>query len=549
MRTLGKFLISTSVALVLCACTPEQGRQAPSLESLIAAQPADFDELDPPVREQFHTLQREALNRIEQGAEGAPLANAVGALGMWHHVYYAWDPDSAFHLYATAAQLNPTDARWPYYTGFTALKLGRLDEARKAFEAVAAINPNDAPALIHLAEIDLQQGQAAQARTLFLRIQQLQPGSPRVLGGLGDAAFQEGDYATAIDYLKQALELWPDAPQLNYKLALAYQRTGQTELANQQFEDTPHSQAVPDLAFDNPYQKVLLDMNVGSLSKVSLARQALAARNTAEAIRLGREAVQIAANRKTPLLNLASIYVQTGQFTNAIRTVNDIEKEFGPLPAAIVLRALAYDRSNQMDAALRDYRAVVEQDPANLQALIGAGEVARRAGNLPQALEWYGQAVETNPGQVAPRLMRARALWHLGDVETLSKTLAEDVATHPGSAWLMALRARIMVAGSDQTTIRAGMSLAVSVYRQQPTIFSTQTLAMGLAGLGRFQDAAIWQQMAVSSLFATASPGLFQLAQARLDRINSGETQWPEALDDFDTLSAPLPNPPPPPAF
>jgi hypothetical protein len=137
----------------------------------------------------------------------------------------------------------------------------------------------------------------------------------------------------------------------------------------------------------------------------------------------------------------------------------------------------------------------------------------------------------------------------MGDVEKLSITLAEDVAAHPGSGWLMALRARIMVIGSDPTTVRAGMSLAVSVYRQQPTVFSTQTIAMGLASLGRFEDAGIWQQLAVSSLFATASPGLFQLAQARLDRINAGEAAWPSALDDFDTLSAPLANPPPPPTF
>lgn len=549
MRPLRTFLVSAGLGVALCACAPEQDQQTPSLESLISAEPADFQELDPPVREQFHALQRQALNQLEQAGDDVKLADAVGALGMWYHVYYAWDPDAAFYLYTAAAELHPTDARWPYYTGFTALKLGRLNEARAAFEAVLAINPNDAPAMVHLAEIDLQRGRPADARMRFLRVQELQPGSPRVLGGLGDAAFQERDYAAAIDYLKQALEIWPDAPQLNYKLALSYQRSGQTELADQQFAETPHSQIVLDFAFDNPYQIALLEMNAGSLSKVSLARQALAARDAEAAIRLGQEAVEIAANRKTPLLNLASIYVQAGRFPDAIRTVNEIENEFGPLPAAIVLRAMAYERSEQMDAALRDYRTVIDQDPADLQALISAGEVARRAGDLQQALVWYDRAVETNPGQVGPRLMRARALWYLRQVDTLSQTLADDVRAHPESGRLMALRARLMVIGTNPRLIRTGMSLATNVYRQQPSVFNAQTLAMGLAGLGRFQDAAIWQQLAVSSLFATASPGLFQMAQARLDRINAGQATWPGALDDFDTLNAPLPNPPPPPAF
>ena len=57
------------------------------------------------------------------------------------------------------------------------------------------------------------------------------------------------------------------------------------------------------------------------------------------------------------------------------------------------------------------------------------------------------------------------------------------------------------------------------------------------------------QEAVETNLTQRPSSPMVELAQARLDRINAGEATWPSALDDFDTLSAPLANPPPPPAF
>lgn len=544
-------LLAPALAFVLLAsCEQPAEPTEPDLTQVLQAMPADFDELDPPVQEQFRELQSAAVDAYsDSSADAAGAAHAVGRLGMWYQVYYAWDPDTAFRLYAEAAQLSPRDARWPYYSGFTALKLGRLGEARAAFEQVLLLNPDDVAALLHLAEIDLQQDQTAPARERLLRALELQPGSARILAGLGNAAFQDEDYPQAIEYFQQALEVFPDAPQLSYKMALAYQRSGETEKAERLFASTRHSQTVLDMAFDNPYQRALLDLNVGSLSRVSAARQAMAAGNREAAIRLAREGVEIAANRKTPLLNLASIYLRGGMPAEAIATVNTIETEFGLLAPAVILRAVARERIGDLDAALDDYRIVIEDDPGNLQALIGAGEVARRKGDLEQATAFYDQAAQTNPGEVAPRLMRARALWYLGRLGELRRTLGEDVAVHPDSAWLLGLQGRLTVIGDDPGQIRHGLTISVAAYRLQTSVFNAQSIAMGLAGLGRFDDAALWQQLAVSSLFSTASPDLFQLAQQRLDRIQSGEATWPAALDDFDTLNAPLDNPPPPPVL
>jgi tetratricopeptide (TPR) repeat protein len=70
---------------------------------------------------------------------------------------------------------------------------------------------------------------------------------------------------------------------------------------------------------------------------------------------------------------------------------------------ALIARAGAYDRKDQIDRAIGDYDAALRFDPTLSDIFNARGELWRRKGDRPRALADFGAAIKLNPQHEAAR--------------------------------------------------------------------------------------------------------------------------------------------------
>jgi tetratricopeptide (TPR) repeat protein len=70
---------------------------------------------------------------------------------------------------------------------------------------------------------------------------------------------------------------------------------------------------------------------------------------------------------------------------------------------ALIARAGAYDRKDQIDRAIADYGTVLSLDPAQADIFNARGELWRKKGDRPRALADFGAALKFDPNHPAAR--------------------------------------------------------------------------------------------------------------------------------------------------
>ena len=108
----------------------------------------------------------------------------------------AWrtSPEGAFKRLDRARTLNPATAQADLAAGTIALRLGRLDQAERAFRRARDREPNNAYALMELGLIAAERDDRAEARALLRRVTELNPRDQIAAQALRDV--QRGRYIT-----------------------------------------------------------------------------------------------------------------------------------------------------------------------------------------------------------------------------------------------------------------------------------------------------------------------------------------------------------------
>jgi predicted Zn finger-like uncharacterized protein len=78
-------------------------------------------------------------------------------------------------------------------------------------------------------------------------------------------------------------------------------------------------------------------------------------------------------------------------------------------------QAAAASRAGDLARAERLYRAALEDQPGNVEALSGLGDVARRRGDSARAAELYDQVLRQNPSYLPAMIASADQKWAAGD--------------------------------------------------------------------------------------------------------------------------------------
>ena len=486
----------------------------------------DLARLDASVQQQVRD-QHAALAAVLERKDGdsSRTAEAFGSIGkLLLAAEYTTEAETAF---LNAQMLGPSDMRWPYYLGHVYRLRQEPSRAIPMFERALALAPEDVPSLIWLSELHLAGGNAAAADPYLRRALAKQPDSAAAVSRLGRVALAARDYPQAIEHLERALLLKPDASGVHYALGMAYRGAGQTGKAEMHLR-----QGTDAGSLDPP--DPLMDQVSGLLQNAATyearGMEALDARNWAAAVENLRQAAALSPQNAVTRLNLGTALSLAGdgvaarrELLEAVRLAPDLAKaHFG-------LAVLAQDEG-RWDEALDRFSAAVRYQPDFVDAHYAFAEALRRTGGADEAVAHYREVLRLNAAASQARFGQAMALVRLRRYAAARDTLAEAVQIHPEQPGFPHALARLLAAAPD-SQVRDGQRalMLMQPLASQPGAAVRETMGMVFAELGRFEEAAEWQQRAIAAARDSGQGELAGRMQDNLDLYRRREpcrTPW-----------------------
>jgi tetratricopeptide (TPR) repeat protein len=184
--------------------------------------------------------------------------------------------------------------------------------------------------------------------------------------------------------------------------------------------------------------------------------------------------------------------------------------------------ALDLTRSNQPEAAIREWTKAVELNPEEARAQFNLALVLDRQGRFEEAIASYGKAVKLDPQNTGAHTNLAVALARIGKLEEALEEFRKCVEIDPTSA---KARHNLGLALIQTGRIQEGIEhCQASVDINPDYVEARNTLGMALAVSGRLDEAVIHLERAVS-----LNPGVFE-HQLNLGRLLSEQRRYETAI-------------------
>jgi tetratricopeptide (TPR) repeat protein len=239
-------LLSVSCAPSDPAATPKAAPAPPSSSG--AATSTAEQKLDPGLQPAYRAIgahegaraRTEIERYLTAAGKTARRGQAEFLVGLSYHdaeLYELAEPH-----FARARELEPGYLATYYYDGFSLWKLGRVAEARSAFERYLAAEPDKPDALFGLALVELEEDRVDQAEQLLQRAiagteprlrsagdQDARSDLSRYLARLSDVHLRRDDLDQAREALERSVALWPDHYEAWHKLHRVLTRLGDAQ--------------------------------------------------------------------------------------------------------------------------------------------------------------------------------------------------------------------------------------------------------------------------------------------------------------------------------
>ena len=459
----------------------------------------DFATMEDGVEAQMREVHDALRERIDDpGASAREISRAYGEMA--NLLMAARDLRTAEPYYRNALALDPSDRRWAYYLGHLYRNQGPLAEAAASFEHARQLAPDDIATLVWLGDVHLALGRPDDAQPLFARAVALDAGSAAAWYGAGRTALAAGQYGPAVEALERALALHPGATTIHYPLGLAYRSRGQMERAERHLA---YPGAVDPQPAD-PLMAALDDLLESAAAYEARGRNAFDTGQWAAAADLFERALALAPGNTDLRRRLGTALWRMGDVRGAqaqLRRIGPEAREFG---AAQVTLAELLEEIGRGGEAVTLLATAVERDPDDTRARVAFAGVLGRSGRPEEALAEYARVSDLDPAQPDAAFGTAMNLVRLqryAEARARLERAAEDFPeqrsrfTHP--------LARLLAAAPDDGVRDGRRALAIveGLAETEQSLLLGETLAMSLAELGRYGEAATVQR----DLLAAAS--------------------------------------------
>ena len=246
-----------------------------------------------------------------------------------------------------------------FFSGVCRLQLDQPDRAEEVFNSLLETLRNSPAAGVDLPEIlnnlalaRVRQGKAAEAQADLRHAAELDPGEDDYPFNQGLVALQNKDAATAADHFREAAEREPDSAEDRALLILALEKAGKKPEAEQEHEEAKEAfgpSGLPAITLDPKNETVTKLQRI----KTELDVTSLRGENQS---------------------------ADTPAGVAAASASNDT-------PAARIRRGRQELSLGHIDVAEREFRAVLDADPANAAAHRGLGEIDHRQGKMDDAVK------------------------------------------------------------------------------------------------------------------------------------------------------------------
>ena len=503
------------VAAWLLAPAPALAAESEQDAAPVCALP-DLSRAAASVRDQLEAQHAASIGTSAAAAAGGGAYGEMGKLLM--AAEYLGAAEACF-LAARAAA--PRDRRWLYYLGH--LYKDRSDHAASTafFEQALTLAPDDIPTLVWLGETHLAQGRPTAAEAPFEQALELQPGLVAALWGLGRAALAQRDFGRAVERLEAVLAAEPDAASVQYPLAMAYRGLGDFEQARVHLAQRGERE----ILLPDPLMQELNIVLRSAAAYESSGIRALEHEEWEAAAGYFREAIALAPDDPSPRHRLGTALFLLGdqagaraQFEGAIRlspTFAQAHFSLGVLMAS----------AGRFDAALARFSAAVLHDPAYLEARLVLADLLRHGGRADDALAHYTRAAAIDPRVAEARFGRAMALVQLQRYGEALDELDAGARAHPGDGIFTLAAARLLAAAPDDQVRDGRRALALlEGLPAERSIERDETLAMALAELGKYEEAAELQRRVIAEVRAA---GWDDLLDGMVENLGLYESRQP----------------------
>lgn len=134
--------------------------------------------------------------------------------------------------------------------GLCYMELKEFKKSLGYLEKALLIDDSDAELWVYMAELMLQMERKDEAYVSYLRSLSIDPNQADVLAVMGNISYDNGNYDQALELYRAAQALDPELPGLPLFFALAYVKTGQTQLSKEYLDLARQKDSRADVLFE-----------------------------------------------------------------------------------------------------------------------------------------------------------------------------------------------------------------------------------------------------------------------------------------------------------
>ena len=404
--------------------------------------PAD-PKMHPPVVELTGAdpLVAKAIESARAAVEAQPKSGATwGKLGMvlFAHDYYA----ESLACLVRAEELNPSDARWPYYQGLILMR-EHPEDAVAPLQRAATRAWRDVTPHLRLAEVLLDLDRLDESESEFRAVTAGAGDQPRALLGLGLIARRRGDLAGCLPLLERASTSPTARRAARVALAEAHQQAGHTvDAARLQSEV---SRIGPDAAWPDLLLAEVLDLQTGTRPRLTRVNGLLNANRVADALSLIQQILLDDPTSDLAQLALGRALMQANNFAAAEKAMDDAIKLHPDSIDAHLLRGSALMSQGRSAAAAEAFRAALQRNPSHALAHLYLARCLRKAGDKPGAQTAFRDALRCRPDLAPAHVELAELLLENGKKDEALTHLRNALRLHPDDETV-----KKMIAGAEE---------------------------------------------------------------------------------------------------
>lgn len=331
-------------------------------------------------------------------------------------------------------------------------------KARTVLTDLLKGSPNDTRVLYLLSMAERSDGDMKAAETTARRILAIDPTSVSGLRALVSVLFERYDYKQIAEVVAPLMKDPARAKGREFEgaavlvqLGIAYQQLAAWDQAIAAYEAakslTPRDTEIEAYLVQahltarrydraEAIAREALVRNPKQPRMVRLRAQALLkAGKTADANKLLEDAVAKESDNRDYVVGLADLYADQKRTADAVRMLEQARKSFGDDEAIAMRIANVYEAAGELDAAEKELRKLMADDPLNADALNSLGYMfADRGVRLPEAVELAERAVKIEPDNPAYLDTLGWALFKQGRTDEAAQPLGRAATALTGNS-------------------------------------------------------------------------------------------------------------------